>query len=156
MNVADKAGITKALARLFSPLLGFLFKGISKDAPVLKSISMNITANLLGLGNAATPLGIRAMKELSEQNGHSPVASSHMILFVVLNTASLQLIPTTAATLRLKAGSQNPMEIITCVWLCSVLALAAGLLVNRALRGATRTREPGPAAHRIAKGGSRP
>ena len=128
MNVADKAGITKALARLFSPLLGFLFKGISKDAPVLKSISMNITANLLGLGNAATPLGIRAMKELSEQNGHSPVASSHMILFVVLNTASIQLIPTTIATLRIKHGSVSPLDIMPAILLTSVISLSCGLL----------------------------
>ena len=96
------------------------------------------------------------MRELDRQNGEGESASDDMITFVVLNTASLQLIPTTAATLRLKAGSQNPMEIITCVWLCSVLALAAGLLVNRALRGATRTRGTKSAARRIAKGGSRP
>lgn len=156
MNIAEKSGLTEKISGWFYPLVGRLFRGVRRDSPAFAAISMNLMANLLGLGNAATPLGLTAMRELDRQNGEGESASDDMITFVVLNTASLQLIPTTAATLRLKAGSQNPMEIITCVWICSVLALTAGLLVNRALRGATRTRGTKSAARRIAKGGSRP
>ncbi len=128
MNVADKAGITRGLAKLFSPVLRVLFKGLPKDAPALKAISMNITANLLGLGNAATPLGIRAMQQLSKENGGSDTASRHMITFVVLNTASLQLIPTTIATLRLKHGSAAPLDILPAILITSAVSLCCGLL----------------------------
>ena len=127
MNVADKAGITRGLAKLFSPVLRVLFKGLPKDAPALKAISMNITANLLGLGNAATPLGIRAMQQLSKENGGSDTASRHMITFVVLNTASLQLIPTTIATLRLNHGSAAPLDILPAILITSAVSLCCGL-----------------------------
>jgi len=88
---------------------------------------MNITANLLGLGNAATPLGISAMKELHRISGYSSAATAEMVCFVVMNTASLQLIPTTVAALRLEAGAENPMDILPAVWFVSALSLLVGM-----------------------------
>ena len=131
MKIADRSGLAEKISHLLSPLLRRLFPGLPEESDVSKSISMNITANLLGLGNAATPLGLQAMAELEKANQGRDTASDHMVTFLVLNTASLQLIPTTAAALRLSYGSQAPMEILPAVWLTSAVALMAGLLAVR-------------------------
>ena len=128
MRVAEKSGVTDVLAKLFRPLLKHLFKGLDTSGKAFHAICMNITANLLGLGNAATPLGLEAMKRLEEEEGESEVTSRNMVLFVVLNTASITLIPTTAASLRLKHGSEAPMEILPCVLITSACALMVGLI----------------------------
>ncbi len=128
MRVAEKSGVTDVLAKLFKPLLKQLFKGLDTNGKAFHAICMNITANLLGLGNAATPLGLEAMKRLEEEEGENDVTSRNMVLFVVLNTASITLIPTTAASLRLKNGSAAPMEILPCVLITSACALTAGLV----------------------------
>ena len=94
---------------------------------------MNLTANLLGLGNAATPLGISAMKELEKISPRKGIASNEMAMLVVLNTASLQLIPTTTAALRLSNGSTAPMEILPAVWLASSVSILAGILTTKFL-----------------------
>lgn len=130
MAVAEKAKLTEKLSRLLAPILRLLFKGMKTDSPEAKAISMNIGANLLGLGNAATPLGIAAMKELQKKNKNPKVASDHMITFVVLNTASIQLIPTTTALLRLRAGSAAPMEILPAVWFASIVSVASGIIMT--------------------------
>lgn len=119
MRIAQTSGLTQIIAKVLSPLLKKLFKGISSGGKAMQYIVLNITANLLGLGNASTPFGIAAMKALEEEEKPSVYASDNMILFVVLNTASLQLIPTTAAAMRLKAGSAAPMEILPAVWAVS-------------------------------------
>ncbi len=131
MEIADKSGITKGIAKVFSPVLSKLFKNVDKDSDAMKSISLNISANLMGLGNAATPLGLNAMKELKQINHNKPVATDDMILFVVLNTASLQLIPTTLCAYRSKFGSTAPFEIIPCVWLTSAVALTVAISVAK-------------------------
>jgi len=128
MRVAEKSGITDVIARIFRPLLKLLFRGIDTNGKAFHAICMNITANLLGLGNAATPLGLEAMKRLEEEEGKSDITSRNMVIFVVLNTASITLIPTTAASLRLKHGSEAPMEILPCVLITSACALAVGLI----------------------------
>lgn len=128
MKIADRSGLAEKISRLLSPLLRRLFPGIPEGSAASKAISMNITANLLGLGNAATPLGLQAMEELQKENHSQDTASNHMVTFLVLNTASLQLIPTTAAALRLSYGSRSPMEILPAVWLTSAAALVMGLL----------------------------
>ncbi len=133
MKVADKAGLTAKLSKLFSPVMKVLFKGMNSCSPAAKAISMNVAANLLGLGNAATPLGIAAMKELEKESPLSTSATDNMIMFVVLNTASLQLIPTTTALLRLKAGSIAPMEILPAVWLTSAAAVISALFMAKLL-----------------------
>ena len=101
----------------------------------MQAISMNLSANLLGLGNAATPLGLAAMRELQKLNPHKDSASNAMVTFVAMNTASLQLIPTTCAALRQQAGSAAPMEILPAVWLTGLSSLAVVLLLDRLLRG---------------------
>ncbi len=130
MKVAQKSGITEMLAKLFSPILGKLFKGLEKGGRAMQYITLNLTANILGLGNASTPFGLKAMAEIEkEEHSLTPENASHnMIIFTVMNTASLQLIPTTVAALRLKAGSADPMEILPCVWITSILALTSALL----------------------------
>lgn len=128
MRVAEKSGITDVIAKLFKPVLKHLFKGIDTSGKAFHAICMNITANLLGLGNAVTPLGLEAMKRLEEEEGENEATSRNMVLFVVLNTASITLIPTTAASLRLKHGSAAPMEILPCVLITSACALIAGLV----------------------------
>lgn len=128
MRVAEKSGITDTIAKIFKPFLKHLFKGLDTNGKAFHAICMNITANLLGLGNAATPLGLEAMKRLEEEEGENEITSRNMVLFVVLNTASITLIPTTAASLRLKHGSEMPMEILPCVLITSACALIAGLV----------------------------
>lgn len=129
MKVAQQAGLTQKLSRLLRPVMHLLFKGLPDDSPAYEYMCMNVVANLLGLGNAATPLGLLAMRELDRENRYRTVASRHMIVFVVLNTASLQLIPTTTAALRLQNGSKAPMEILPAVWITTLCALLAALTV---------------------------
>lgn len=134
MAVAEKSGLTTLLAQAMSPLTrGVLFRGLPRDSKALEAISMNLTANLMGLGNAATPLGLAAMKELEKEGGGSRRATNHMITFVALNTASMQLIPTTTAFLRLQAGSRNPMEILVPVWISSVASVTVAVTLAKLL-----------------------
>ena len=133
MEIAEKSGITNLLSKLFSPLLSKLFKNVDKNSTAMGYISLNISANLMGLGNAATPLGLNAMKELKKINHNKSVASDDMLLFVVLNTASLQLVPTTLCAYRQSYGSKAPFEIIPAVWITSSLALLVALIVAKAL-----------------------
>ncbi len=135
MKIAQQCRLTEAVARLFRPLTRLLFPELPAGSPALQAICMNLSANLLGLGNAATPLGLAAMQELQKLNRQKDTASNAMVTFVVLNTASLQLIPTTCAVLRQQAGSAAPMEILPAVWLSSVASAAAALTLARLLRG---------------------
>lgn len=140
LNIAQKAGMTRALSRMLGPVLRRLFRGLDPESAAAQAITMNISANILGLGNAATPLGLAAMKELDQMAGRCPVASNHMVTFVVLNTASIQLIPTTTAAIRLAAGSAAPMEILPAVWAVSLCTVVMGigcckLLERRVRRG---------------------
>ena len=131
MNVAEKSGLSKAFAKYLSPVLCRIFKGIKHDDEALLPISLNISSNLLGLSNAATPLGIEAMKRLAESNKNKTVPDNNMVLFVVMNTAALRLIPTTVAALRAKHQSENPLEIILPSIITSVTALTIGILTAK-------------------------
>lgn len=133
MRIAEKSGLTDKISGVFAVLLSGLFRGIDKKGRAFHAICMNITANLLGLGNAATPLGIEAMKALAEEENAGDTATPSMIVFTVLNTASLTLIPSTALSLRLKYGSASPMEIIPAVWITSAAALAVSVTIAAAL-----------------------
>ncbi len=130
MKIAQKSGITDCLAKILAPIIKLLFPDCPPKSEASKAICMNITANLLGLGNAATPFGIKAMKELKKQSGCQKIydATNSMIMFVVINTASLQLIPTFLCTLRQNYGSKNPMDIILILWITSISALTAGII----------------------------
>ena len=142
MRVAQSSGLTGKLARLAEPLLSRLFGGLQKGGKAIQFITLNLIANLLGLGNASTPFGIAAMREIEreEQSSTPEYASHNMIVFAVLNTASLQLVPTTAAALRLSHGSADPMEILPCVWITSVCALTAALASAFMFRAFTKRR----------------
>ncbi|TQI68945.1 spore maturation protein A [Clostridium sp. KNHs216] len=134
MKIADAGGITLMLSKLFDPLMRRIFPNLKKGSPAEKAICMNVTANLLGLGNAATPLGIAAMKEMAKLNP-TQTADNSMVMFVVINSASIQLIPTFMGTLRAQYGSPAPFDILPAVWLTSVCALAVGVTAAKLLEG---------------------
>lgn len=127
MKVLERSGLSQKISRLLSPLLGLLFPGLDRDSKAFQCITLNVGADLLGLGNAATPLGIRAMEELAKQSPLQNTASNNMITLVVMNTASITLLPTTVAMLRAQAGSQSPMDILPAVLITSFLALLIAL-----------------------------
>lgn len=126
MEVMRQSGLSEHLARAFRPLLRRLFPKACQDSETLAAISANVSANLLGLGNAATPLGIRAACRMAKNCRGT--ASNELCLLVVLNTASIQLIPTTIATVRSAAGARSPFDILPAVWFSSVLSVTVGLL----------------------------
>lgn len=128
MKIAQESGITNLCAKLFAPLLRLLFPRVDKNSEAFGCITMNITANLLGLGNTATPFGIRAMEELKKLGG-GDAATDEMVVFVVMNTASLQLLPTMLGSLRQTYGSTAPFEIVPAVWLSSACALTVALTI---------------------------
>lgn len=128
MNIAEKSGLCNVVAKILRPVLKKLFPGVCNDTEVMNSISMNVTANLFGLGNAATPLGIKAVKNMQRLNSEKTSASPDMMTFVVINTAALKIIPSNVAALREAAGAQNPMDIIFCVWISSALALTSAVV----------------------------
>lgn len=133
MEIADQSGITKALSKFMSPVIKLIFPRLKNEPYIREAISMNITANVLGLGNAATPLGLEAMKRLQTVNPYTDKASDEMIVFVVMNTAAMHIIPTTVATLRGQYGSQNPMEIMPASILTSFCALVIAVTVAKIL-----------------------
>ena len=131
MELMDQCALTDKIAALFRPLLRRLLPQASRDSETLAAVSANLSADLLGLGNAATPLGIRAARRMSR--GCGGVASNELCLLVVLNTASIQLLPTTLAGVRASLGASDPFDILPCVWLASLLSVLAGLFAAKVL-----------------------
>ena len=129
MKVAEKSGLTSLLVKLLSPMLKKLFPDLDKESVAFQSICMNISANLMGVGNAATPFGLKAMKEMQRKNLRKDTATDSMVVFVVMNTASMQLIPATLGYLRQSYGSTAPFSIIPCVIISSAVALAVALVL---------------------------
>ncbi|MBQ7717873.1 MAG: nucleoside recognition protein [Clostridia bacterium] len=127
MEIAEKGGIVKRISKLLSPLTRLLFPKIPQNSRAMSAIVMNMTANILGMANAATPLGLKAMQELKELNKNKDSASDEMCMFVVINTASIQLIPATLIALRAAAGSAAPTEIILPVWITSAASVLVGV-----------------------------
>ena len=138
MEIMNVCGLSSALARTFRPLLRRLLPNACRDEETLAAISANVSANLLGLGNAATPLGIRAARRMAR--GCDGVASDELCLLVVLNTASIQLLPATIASVRSAAGCRTPFDILPAVWLSSILSVAAGLIAAALLSRRERSR----------------
>ena len=126
LRIAEESGLTRLLARCFSPVIDRLFPDYRNDPDIKGKICMNVTANLLGLGNAATPLGLSAMKAMAEKSPGA-LPSRGMILFVVVNTASLQLLPVNMAAMRASCGSAQPFGILPQIWISSLGALLAGV-----------------------------
>lgn len=131
MNIAQKSGVTKFVSKALSPIMKLLFNNI--DDETKDAISLNITANFLGISNAATPFGLKAMKSMQKNNSMPAAATNNMIIFVVINTASFQLIPTTVSALRARYNSAAPMEIITCIWISSLISLVVGVSMAKIL-----------------------
>ena len=139
MNIAKSAGIVRLISKALRPFLRLVYN-IPADSEAAGAICMNIAANMLGLSNAATPFGLEAMRLLSEQNQNSDTASDDMITFVLINTASVQIIPTTIAQLRVKYGSLSPMDIAPCIWITSITTLIFALCLNVFIRRITKCR----------------
>jgi spore maturation protein A len=148
MKIAEKGGLIRLVARVTRPLLKLLFPQAAHDAGALGAIVMNLSANFLGLGNAATPLGIKAMNELQRLNRGDDSASDSMCMFLVLNTSAIQLIPATVIAIRADAGSAAPAEITVCVWIASICATLSGIILVRLLSGAGNLRKLKPGRSR--------
>jgi len=130
MKVAEKSGLLNMLSKLFSPIVTRLFPEIPKDHPALGYILSNISANIFGLGNAATPLGLKAMEEMKKLS-NSKIASRSMITFLALNTSSLTLFPTVIISIRMQFGSEFPTEIISTTIIATVISTIGALLLDR-------------------------
>ena len=129
MSIMKASGLMDGLSRLFRPLLGRLLPRACRDPETLAALSGNVSANLLGLGNAATPLGVQAACRMAK--GCGGWASDELCTLVVLNTASIQLLPTTVAGVRSALGAQNAFDILPAVWMASILSVITGLLAAR-------------------------
>lgn len=129
MKVAERSGLTEKLAAIISPVLGILFRKVQKNSKAMGLISMNIAANILGLGNATTPLGVAAMKAIAEEQPYEgDAACDDMIMLAVLNTASLQILPVTTAALRSANGVYNPLDILPSVWVVSAYSVIVAVV----------------------------
>jgi len=128
MQIASNTKIVKHLSKLLNPIMKKLFPDIKKEDKVHKEITMNIIANIMGLGNAATPLGLKAMKSMQKKNENKNKLSNSMCIFIVLNTASIQLIPTTVIAIRSSLGSSNPTAMIGPVWIATICAAISAVV----------------------------
>jgi spore maturation protein A len=143
MKIAEYSGLIRVIARIARPLLRLLYPQVAGSEAALGAIVMNLSANFLGLGNAATPLGIKAMSELQRLNPYKQSASDAMCMFLVMNTAAIQLIPATVIAIRADAGSSAPAEITACIWIASACATVAGILLVKVFSGSREAVKPG-------------
>ena len=134
MNIAKKAGILDHLAKMMRPLFRLIFPELKADDPALGYIASNLTINMLGIHNASTPFGLKAMKCLQEKNPDKKVATRSMITFLVLNTAGVTIVPTTVLALRIAHGSANPSEIILPGVIATFCSSIGGLLLDYFIR----------------------
>ena len=127
MKIAQSTNIILKFTKLLNPIMNWLFPEIKENKEAKEKIAMNMTANILGIGNASTPLGLKAMEELQKCNRNKDRLSDSMAMFIVLNTASLQIIPTTIIAIRVSLQSKNPTAIIVPVWIATICAAVAGI-----------------------------
>lgn len=133
MKIVQETSLMKKLTKIISPLMKILFPKMKKEDKEYKEITINIIANLLGIGNAATPLGLKAMQTMQEKNPQKDRITDSMAMFIVLNTASIQLIPSTVIAVRASLGSVNPSQIIVPVWIATIAADVAGIIASKML-----------------------
>ena len=131
MEIAANTKIMDRLMNILNPLIKFLFPGISKNEKAKKEISMNIIANILGIGNAATPLGLKAMQTMQDENSNKDRLTDDMVMFIILNTASIQIIPTTVIAIRISLESADPTKIIFPVWISTICAAVIGVIATK-------------------------
>lgn len=133
MKIAEESGLVKVLARIIKPISKKLFPDVPTDHPAIASILLNLSANWLGLSNAATPLGLKAMEELQKLNEKKDTATNAMVTFLAMNTASITLIPATIIGVRISLNSQNPQEIIGTSIFASVCATLVAIIASKVL-----------------------
>jgi spore maturation protein A len=133
MRIADESGLIAGLSRVVRPVMTRLFPDVPADHPAMGAMLMNISANMLGLANAATPLGLKAMEELNRLNRNAGTATDAMCTFLVINTSNVQLIPATVIALRAAAGSANPTEILGPAILATTISTVVGIIVVKLL-----------------------
>lgn len=133
MQVASKTRIIDHLSKILKPIMKKIFPDIKENDEEHKPITMNIIANIMGLGNAATPLGLKAMKLMQKQNREKDRLSNSMAMFIVLNTASIQIIPTTVIAIRNSLGSENPTAMIIPVWIATIFAACSAIFAAKIL-----------------------
>ena len=131
MEIASNTNLINRLTKLLEPIINMLFVGTKKNEKIKKQISMNVVANMLGLGNAATPLGLKAMKTMQDENQNKDRLTDDMATFIIINTASIQIIPTTVIAIRMSLGSIEPTKIIFAVWFSTICALIVGIIVTK-------------------------
>ncbi|MBN8190803.1 spore maturation protein [Bacillus sp. NTK074B] len=131
MRIAQEAGLLDKLAKMFRPLVTRLFPEVPENHPAMGYILSNMMANMFGLGNAATPLGIKAMEQLKELNGGRDFASRSMITFLAINTSSITIIPTTVIAIRMKYDSVSPTEIVGPTLIATILSTVGAILIDR-------------------------
>lgn len=133
IEIAKNTTLMGKLTKLLQPIIQFLFPELKQNKKAKEEISMSVVANLLGLGNAATPLGLKAMETLQQENPKKDTLTNSMAMFIVLNTASLQLIPTNVIAIRSSLGSQAPSSIIIQVWIATIIAAIVGVTATKIL-----------------------
>lgn len=138
MQVASKTNVIDKLMKLLNPVIKILFPEIKNNEKIKKEISMNMVANILGLGNAATPLGLKAMKSMQKENNKKDVLSDSMMMFIVINTASIQIIPTTVIAIRNSLGSSNPTSVVFPTWIATICAAVAAILATKVIIKVTK------------------
>ena len=131
MNIVKNTSLVEKIKKVIKPLVSHIFKGLDENGEAYKNILMNMTSNILGLGNAATPCGLKAMEELQKMNKNKSSLSKNMMLLMLVNTASIQLIPTTIISIRSGLGSKNPSGIILAVWFASAITFISMLVIAK-------------------------
>ena len=131
MKIATETTVAEKLTKILKPIIRIIFTEVRKNSKTEKEISMNMIANILGLGNAATPLGLKAMKSMQEENKDKEKLTNSMTMFIILNTASIQIIPTTVIAIRNSMGSDNPTKIIFPIWVASISAALVRNYTNK-------------------------
>lgn len=135
MRVLEEAGAVRWLSRLLRRPLAFFFPDTAASGQGLGEICASFAANLLGVGNAATPMALAALEKMQKRNAHPDTATGDMITLTVLNTCSVSIIPSTLLALRREAGASDPFEVLVPIWICSASCAALALLITRGLRG---------------------
>ena len=133
MQIASKTTIIDKLTKILHPIIRILFPDLKNNPKIQQEVSMNMIANILGLGNAATPLGLKAMKSMQKENNKKDTLSDSMMMFIVINTASIQIIPTTVIAIRNSLGSENPTSIVFPVWIVTICAAMARNTSNKVI-----------------------
>ena len=133
MQIVKETTIIKKIVKIINPVISKIIPNINNNKKIKEEIAMNIVANMLGLGNAATPLGLKAMETMQKENYNKDRLTDTMMMFIVLNTASLQIIPTTIIAIRSSLGSNNPTKIIVPIWIATITAAITGILICKIL-----------------------